>query len=450
MNARVTLRSGRRLGPAALHLALPGAVLLLALISTAAPAQQPPFEGALSPQPVEPRERLAEPDLEGGESALFVLHRGLALALAPVVEFGVESGLLGASAGSIEGFKLNPGSLGSGSGVGLAVGYVFWSPPLWWGASVGASLKGYMDHSAFVGVRDVRGANYLRLTGGYDLDTQDEFSGLGMESPEERETDYRQEEVRILGDGQLSAAENVRLGFRGGWRKNTLLPGENDDLTDTGVRFGSTPLPDVGSVLPGLAGEDGDYGQGGLFLAYDSRNDTRNPDRGALAAVSVDAFRGLGDTPFDWNRYVGDIDGYVPLPDETRVLAMRLLAVHQEPLHGQVLVPFYYLSSLGGSSFLRSFSSFRFQDNDLLYGAAELRRRVWAEALGQAALDASFFVESAGVYRDLTDEVELGDMEQSFGTELRLLVPNDVVARLGVAFGSSEGAKVYVGGGGRF
>jgi hypothetical protein len=85
----------------------------------------------------------------------------------------------------------------------------------------------------------------------------------------------------------------------------------------------------------------------------------------------------------------------------------------------------------------------------VVYSAAEFRRRVWAEEAGQAALDASLFVESAGVYRDLTDELELGDMEQSFGTELRLVTPNDVVARLGVATGG-EGAKFYVGGGGRF
>jgi hypothetical protein len=112
-------------------------------------------------------------------------------------------------------------------------------------------------------------------------------------------------------------------------------------------------------------------------------------------------------------------------------------------------VPFYYLSSVGGGSLLRSFSSFRFQDNDLLYGAAELRRRVWTENAGQIAVDASLFAESAGVYRDLTEDVELGDMEQSYGTELRIVVPNDVVARIGVATGG-EGAKFYVGGGGRF
>jgi outer membrane protein assembly factor BamA len=158
----------------------------------------------------------------------------------------------------------------------------------------------------------------------------------------------------------------------------------------------------------------------------------------------------VDDTPFDWDRWSGEFAGYLPLPDERRVIAVRALAMHNEPKEDQVLVPFYFLSSLGGSSVLRSFSSFRFQDNDMLYGSAEFRRRVWTARDGQVALDGSLFVETGGVYRDITDEAELGDMEQSFGTELRLLVPDDVVARFGVAVGSSEGSKIYLGGGGRF
>lgn len=426
--------------------------LMLASLGVLAPvlaaAQQPPLESALTVQPLEPREQLMQPDFEGAEAVLFAGHRGLALALAPVVDFGVEKKLLGGGSGSIGGLKIAPGSLGSGSGVGLTVGYVFYSEPFWGGASAGASLRGYMDHSAFLGVRDRRGGNYLRGTFGYDLDTQDGFSGLTMASPEDFETDYRQEEVRFLGDGQISPGELIHVGLRGGYRRNTILEGKNDDLLDIKDVFGDSLLAGVG-ILPGISGEEGKYGQGGAFLAFDTRNDARNPDRGVLLAASFDAFRGLSDTPFDWNRFGGEFAGYLPLPNETRLVAVRLFAVHQEPLHGQSLVPFYYLSSLGGSTLLRSFSSFRFQDNDLVYGAAEFRRRVWAHEAGQAALDASLFVESAGAYRDITDEVELGDMEQSYGTELRLLVPNDVIARFGAALGN-EGGKIYVGGGGRF
>ena len=80
--------------------------------------------------------------------------------------------------------------------------------------------------------------------------------------------------------------------------------------------------------------------------------------------------------------------------------------------------------------------------------AAELIEAL-APRPGQVAVDATLFVESAGVYRDVTEDVELGDMEQSYGTELRVVVPNDVIARIGVATGD-EGARFYVGGGGRF
>lgn len=433
-----------------------GIVLVGLLLSTLpapfAAAQQPPLESALSPEPEEPREALAPPELERGELALFGAHRALALVLAPIVEFGVENRLLGGGPGEVGGVKIKPGSLGPSSGVGIQLGYVYFGEPYWAGVSGGISHKGYQDHSAFIGVRDRSGASYLRATFGYDLDTQDEFSGLGMAqetSPEDSETDYRQEEIRLLGDAQAAPAELVRVGVRGGYRKNNILRGKNEDFPNITDVFGDSALAGVG-ILPGISGDEGKYAHGGAFLALDSRNDARNPDHGVLLGGSFDAFRGVAETPFDWNRWAGEFAGYLPVPDETRVFAVRLLAVHQDPLHGRALVPFYYLSSLGGSSFLRSFSSFRFQDNDLLYGAAEFRRRVWAEAAGQAALDASVFAESAGVYRDITEDAPLADMEQSFGTELRLLVPNDVIARLGVAVGSREGAKVYLGGGGRF
>ncbi len=434
------------------RLGFPKAAWLFAFVLLAAPAagfaQQPPLEGALSPQPLEPREQLAQPDLTPGEQVLFGIHRGVSLIVAPLVEFGVQQHLLGGGSGRVEGFKIKPGSLGSNSGVGLTLGYVVYPAPVWAGISAGISTKGYMEHSAFLGVRDRRGANYLRATGAYDLDPEDEFSGFGMTSPENAETDYRQEEIRFIGDGQVAAGEYFRIGARAGYRKNNLLVGKNDNVDNTEDVFGDTLVG--GLPIPGLPRETDKYSQFGGFLALDTRNDPSNPDRGVLLGGSFDAFRGVDDTPFDWDRWAGEFAGYLPLPNETRVIAVRGLVVHQEPKNGQVLVPVYYLSSLGGSSFLRSFSSFRFQDNDLLYGAFEFRRRVWTEKQGQAALDASLFVETAGIYRDITDSAELGDMEQSFGTELRLLVPNDVIARFGVAVGSSEGAKVYLGGGGRF
>jgi hypothetical protein len=427
------------------------AALLVALAAGSAAAQQPPLEAALSPEPEEPQEELAPANLTGAEAVLFGLHLGAAYVLSPLLEWGAEQGLLDGGPGSVGGFDIEPGSLGSNSGVGLEVGYVHFDEPVWAGASVGATTKGYQEHSAFLGLRNTAGSRYARAQFTYDLDTEDEFSGLGMGTPEDSETDYRQEEFRILGDGQIDPARNVRVGLRGGYRKNNILPGKNDDFDDITEVFGDSLLddPDGDFILPGVSGEESDYAQGGAFVAFDSRNNSGNPSRGALVAGSFDAFRGVGDTPFDWNRFGGEFAGYLPLPDETRVIAVRIFGVHQDPLHGQPLVPFYYLSSIGGGSLLRSFSSFRFQDNDLLYGAAEFRRRVWTENAGLVAVDASLFAESAGVYRDITDDVEFGDMEQSYGTELRIVVPNDVVARIGAAVGG-EGAKFYVGGGGRF
>ena len=431
--------------------------VLLALVAAPAGAlaqagvsssQLAPLENALTPKPLEPQGQLAQPDLSPGEQVLFGIHRGAALLLSPLLEFGVRKGLVGGGGDKVEGLKIKPGPLGSKSGGALTLGYAVYPAPVWAGVSAGFSIKGYMDDSAFIGVRDPRGTNYLRFTGTYDLDTRDEFSGLGMDSPEGDETDYRQEEIRFMGDAQVTVGETFRIGARGGYHKNNMLEGKNDDIDDTEDVFGDSLVD--GLPIPGLPQTTDKFSQFGGFLALDTRDIVGNPSWGVLLAGSFDAFRGIDETPFDWDRWSGEFEGYLPLPDERRVIAVRAWVVHQDPQEGQALVPFYFLQSLGGGSVLRSFTGMRFQDNDLLYGALEFRRRVWTAKEGKVALDGDFFVETGGVYRDITDEVSLGDMEQSFGTELRVVVPDDVMGRLGVAVGSSEGVKVYLGGGGRF
>lgn len=429
-------------------LALAAAPAVAAAQAGARSGQLPVFERALTPDPPVPRERLAEGELTGVEKVLFGIGRGVGLLIGPLLEKGAEKGLISGGGGVSEGLKIEPGSLGSKSGGGMTVGYVLYPAPVWAGASVGFSTKAYQEHSAFIGVRDPRGTNYLRATGTYDLDREDEFSGLGMQSSEDDESDYRQEEIRFLGDGQVTLGEVFVIGARGGYHKNNLLAGKNDDIDNTELVFGDVLVG--GLPIPGLPHETYKFSQFGGFLALDTRDVPGNPAGGVRLGGSFDAFRGIDETPFDWDRWSGEFEGYLQVPDETRVVAVRAWVVHQEPQEDQTLVPFFQLISLGGSSVLRSFPGMRFQDNDVIYGAFEFRHRVWVAKDGQVALDGGLFAETGGVYQDITEEAELGDMEQSFGTELRLLVPDNVLARFGVAVGSSEGAKVYLGGGGRF
>jgi Omp85 superfamily domain len=398
----------------------------------------------------------AEP-AKGFEEILFIVHKAAALIARPGLELGWKAHLLGTGGGPPGGFSGNIGGSGPKSGTGITLGYVYYNNPFWAGIDGAVTYKGYTNDYVFVGVTDPKYNNFLRARVDYDLDRHDEFSGLGMEteldqedggSPENEETDYYQEEIRVMGEGQVRLSDVTYLGGRGGYRKNNILKGKNEDIPDITKVFAGVPLPGVG-ILPGVSDENANYTQVGGYFLVDTRDVPGNPGRGVLLGGGYDSFRGVDDTPFDWDRWTGEFAGYLPLPDASRVIAVRIFGVHQDPKNGETLVPYYVLSSIGGPKALRSYDSQRFQDNDQLYTGIEYRRRVWSDPENRFGIDAALVAESAAVYRDMFDKFDLGDMKQSFGTEVRLLTPNNNDLRMGASFGD-EGGKFFISGGGRF
>jgi hypothetical protein len=435
-------------------------VAALLLLPAALSAQEYKYvtDGAPNLKRPDPPQRVADVETaKGFEEVLFIVHKGAALLAKPGLDLGWKLGLLGVGGGPPGGFRGNIGGSGPKSGTGITLGYVYYSQPFWTGIEGAVTYKLYTEDSAWLGVTDPTYENFLRAIVTYDLDRHDEFSGLGMEtecvdrvdcSPENEETDYYQEEFRVLGEGRVRLGEGFYLGGRGGYRKMNILKGKNDDIPDITKVFGDVFLPGVG-VLPGVSGENADYTQAGGYLLLDTRDVPGNPSRGLLLSGGYDIFRGVSDTPFDWNRYSAELAGYIPIPDASRTIAVRIFAVHQDPENDETVVPYYSLSSIGGPSLLRSYDSQRFSDNDMAYAAIEYRRRVWTHPEGWYAVDAALVAESAAVYRDMFDDFSLSDMKQSFGTEARLLTPNNTDVRLGCSFGD-EGGKFFVSGGGRF
>lgn len=415
----------------------------------------------------EAKERKADPaptkiapaeDAKGFEEILFIVHKAAALIARPGLAIGWKAHLLGVGGGEPGGFSGNIGGSGPKSGTGITAGYTYYNRPFWAGVDAAVTYKGYTNDFVWIGVTDPKYNNFLRARFDYDLDRHDEFSGLGMDteldqevggSPEDEETDYYQEEIRVMGEGQVRLGEGPSyLGGRGGYRKNNILKGKNDDIPDITKVFGGVPLPGVG-VLPGVSGEDADYTQIGGYFLIDTRDVPANPGRGVLLGGTYDVFRGVSDTPFDWDRWSGEFAGYLPLPDASRVIAVRIFGVHQEPKNDEIVVPYYVLSTLGGPKALRSYDSQRFQDNDQLYAGIEYRRRVWSDPEGRWGIDAALVAESGAVYRDMFEDFDLGDMKQSYGTEARLITPNNNDIRMGCSFGE-EGGKFFISGGGRF
>jgi outer membrane protein assembly factor BamA len=167
-----------------------------------------------------------------------------------------------------------------------------------------------------------------------------------------------------------------------------------------------------------------------LSAAIDVRDNPMLPRNGGRYAVTFAQFddRELG--RFDFRRTDVSLQQYVPLPNRSRVLALRAEGVFTDADRGNQ-VPFYFHPTLGGASNLRGFREFRFRDENSVLLGAEYRWQAWW------ALDAALFVD-AGTVAPTRRALSLDTMEAAYGVGFRVHSNSAFVARLDLAF-SREG-----------
>jgi outer membrane protein assembly factor BamA len=95
----------------------------------------------------------------------------------------------------------------------------------------------------------------------------------------------------------------------------------------------------------------------------------------------------------------------------------------------------YRLGSDGTDATLRGFRSLRFRDRHLLLMQAEYRVPVWG------GIEATVFAD-AGKVASVRSDLDLSDLRRDFGFSVSLMENWSTKARVDVAFGSGEGARV--------
>ena len=117
-------------------------------------------------------------------------------------------------------------------------------------------------------------------------------------------------------------------------------------------------------------------------------------------------------------------------------------------------VPFTLMPTLGGNSSIRSlhddrlgsdgtqatlrgFRNLRFRDRNLLLLQAEYRVPLWKP------VDATVFAD-AGKVTPVRSDLDLTDLRRDFGFSVSMMKGWDTAVRMDVAFGSGEGARVYL------
>ena len=129
-----------------------------------------------------------------------------------------------------------------------------------------------------------------------------------------------------------------------------------------------------------------------------------------------------------------EVQQYFPLFNARRVIALRGRSELTYKNPGQT-VPFYMQPYLGGSNDLRGFRPYRFYDDNMLVFNGEYRYEIFA------GMDMALFADAGKVFHS-KNQLNLHDLEGSYGFGLRFNARNSVFMRIDVGF-SHEGFQVW-------
>ncbi len=219
------------------------------------------------------------------------------------------------------------------------------------------------------------------LDGGFTFRrlTEAKFYGFGSNSLEADKSDYEWRRAQVGAAG--NTRDSVTFRFSGGavWEENRIGEGNDNSLPGIGDTF---PLDSLFGAQETLR-----YAVGGGQLTADFTHLKFLQPRGFKFIGDVAFHGGTGDTDSDFLTLQGEVHGYLPINDRQSFALLGL--VETQPSWGRG-VPFYYLSELGGSEFLRGYPTARFRDRDRLTWIVEWRYEAWRELQGR--LRAEWFV----------------------------------------------------------
>ena len=257
--------------------------------------------------------------------------------------------------------------------------------------------------------------------------TQVNYFGLGPDSLEEQQSEYRLKSTNIVGYATVQANRWLTIGGHGGWLHRPTLASAtgpfDQDFPDTLQLF---------SGDPGV-GQPVSFAHGDVSATVDTRDRPGHPTSGGLyrAAAAMYSDRDLGQ--FSFRRYEAEGLQMVPVVGSTWTLALHGWLVASDTSSGNS-VPFYMAPSLGGQDTLRGYHDYRFHDRDLLVANIESR---WA--LSRDLEAAAFF--DAGNMASRVGDLNLD--KTSYGVGLRVHSRTSTLGRLDLGH-SHEGWRVFL------
>jgi hypothetical protein len=163
---------------------------------------------------------------------------------------------------------------------------------------------------------------------------------------------------------------------------------------------------------------------------------------GVTAGLAARSFFGLADTDSNFRLVTGFLQTYVPINGQ-QLLALRVISDIARDDGGDG-VPFYHLSTLGGSRSALGFPSSRFVDHDMLSFMSEYRFEVWRELHSRMRAETFLFLHY-GAVGETIGQIEGRDWHPSYGLGLRLSRPTALLGLAYLGF-SAEGATAGIRG----
>lgn len=175
------------------------------------------------------------------------------------------------------------------------------------------------------------------------------------------------------------------------------------------------------------------YGVTGDFASLD---DGKTPSRGVHGRFELRHAAGLSSQDPDYNQWLVEGRGYLPVFAKRRVIALRCLYAGVDPTGGTTTLPYYRLSQTAAPYRFAGYPTGRFRDRQLMLAHAEYRWELWKNLEALALYELG---EVAPRAADFT----VGGAHSSFGGGLRYCVKEGSALRVDVGK-STEGIQVVM------
>ena len=332
--------------------------------------------------------------------------------------------------GDVDGWYPRMGGMTRGSGFSLGPGYRFHIGDVFVDLSGGYSIKDYKAVDA--NVRWLRAYDdRVELWTNYRFEDfpQEDFFGMGPDSQLEARTSYDFDGHDVNVEGRFKATNWLTLRAVIGLMGPDINEGSDD-------RYPSIEQVFTDNDAPGLADQPR-YLHTTLSADIEYRDEPGNPRRGGLYRVALGIWDDRSLEEYNFRRFDLSLRQFMPIGSKkAHVISGTFGASYVNNADGD-RVPFYFLPYVGGVDTVRSYTEFRFKDENAVWLSGEYR---WIPI---KYLSFATFFDAGKVGRDFQD-VHSGEFKKGYGFGVRVHTRRQTFARIDIATGGDEGWKVFL------